>query len=95
LNFRRLAASIILLEKRWFSRWPSWTCRKLRCGAPARDRPAGLPRCCRHEMLRSWKPMPENAKTAPAQPRLKAPGPICVQRSTSNGETTRILDRLW
>jgi hypothetical protein len=54
---------------------------------------SGLPGCCLREMLRSWKRMPENAKTVPAQPPSKALEPMRVYRSTSNVETTRTLDR--
>ncbi len=61
-------------------------------GALARDRPAGLPGCCLREMLRSLKPTPENAKTAPVQPPSKALELMRVYQSISN-VMTEILDR--
>jgi hypothetical protein len=70
-----------------------WACRKLRCGALERDRPPGLPGCYLRQMLRSLKPMPENAKTAPVQPPSKALELRRVYQSISNVQTTSILDR--
>src|SRR5258708_34139275 len=62
-------------------------------GTHARDRPAALQACCLREMLRSLKPMPGSAKTAPVRGRLsKAREPVLVYLSTSSVKTSRALD---
>ncbi len=45
-----------------------------------------LPGCCLREMLRSLRPTPENAKTAPVQPPSKALELMRVYQSISNGQ---------
>jgi hypothetical protein len=70
-----------------------WACRRLCYGVLERDRPAGSPACCLRGMRHSWKPMPGNAKTAPAQLLSRTVEPIFVHQPIFSAGTTRALDR--